>query len=316
MDGDLTVLPNAVMNIEGDIQIFGGVINEGTVNWQAGEVDVVNYPPYAWGGEIWNQTNALWDIQCDQALAYSDDLPTFNNAGTLRKSAGNGTTSFNNYLENTGVLDAEAGVTELNGGVDLSGGTMNFGVSGLTQYGRVSIPGVAALDGRLSATLNNGYAPSAGNSFEVLSYGLETNAFESLEFPAQVPFNVNYGSDALTLSVPGSPSCMPPPSGLVDWWPGDGNANDIAGGYNGTLTNGVTYVPGEVGQAFNFDSDSSMVVIGNPVSLQLQNFTIELWVQRGSATIATSDPTSGAGYAILFGYGHYGYTFGMTLPAR
>ena len=312
LDGDVTVLPNAVMNIEGDIQIFGRLINEGTVNWQVGEVDVVNYPPYGWAGEIWNETNALWDIQCDQTLSYSDYLPTFNNAGTLRKSAGSGTTSFNNYLENRGVLDAEAGVMELDGGVDLSGGTFNFGISGLTQYGRVSIPGVAALDGTLSATLNNGYAPSPGNSFEVLSYGSETNVFESVDLPAQVPFNVNYGSEALTLSVPGSPSCMPPPSGLVDWWPGDGNANDIVAGNNGTFTNGVTYVPGEVGQAFNFNSDSSMVVIGNPVSLQLQNFTIEFWVQRGSATIATSDPTSGAGYAIMFGYGRYGYTFGMT----
>ena len=24
-------------------------------------------------------------------------------------------------------------------------------------------------------------------------------------------------------------TCTPPPSGLVSWWPGDGNADDIAG---------------------------------------------------------------------------------------
>jgi len=31
-------------------------------------------------------------------------------------------------------------------------------------------------------------------------------------------------------------TCISPPSGLVGWWPGDGNANDIIGGNNGTLT--------------------------------------------------------------------------------
>src|SRR5439155_8470225 len=31
------------------------------------------------------------------------------------------------------------------------------------------------------------------------------------------------------------PTCVTPPSGMVSWWPGDGNANDIQGGNNGTL---------------------------------------------------------------------------------
>src|SRR5207249_3535179 len=33
-------------------------------------------------------------------------------------------------------------------------------------------------------------------------------------------------------------SCAPPPAGLVSWWPGDGNADDIVGGNNGSLQNG------------------------------------------------------------------------------
>ena len=47
--------------------------------------------------------------------------------------------------------------------------------------------------------------------------------------------------------------CVPPPSGIVAWLPGDGNANDIIGGNNGTLEAGVTFAPGEVGQAFKFN---------------------------------------------------------------
>ena len=47
--------------------------------------------------------------------------------------------------------------------------------------------------------------------------------------------------------------CTPPPPGMVAWWPGEGNANDIRGGNNGTPQGGVTFPAGEVGQAFSFD---------------------------------------------------------------
>src|SRR5450432_893929 len=35
--------------------------------------------------------------------------------------------------------------------------------------------------------------------------------------------------------------CVVPPSGLISWWPGDGNANDIQDGNTGTLFN-TTFV--------------------------------------------------------------------------
>ena len=43
-------------------------------------------------------------------------------------------------------------------------------------------------------------------------------------------------------------TCIQPPAGLVSWWAGDGNANDIVGGNDGTLVNGATFAPGMVGQ--------------------------------------------------------------------
>jgi N-acetylneuraminic acid mutarotase len=52
-------------------------------------------------------------------------------------------------------------------------------------------------------------------------------------------------------------ACVPPPSGLVAWWPGDGNANDITGHHNGTPRfsglNPSPFVTGVVGQAFSFN---------------------------------------------------------------
>ena len=37
-------------------------------------------------------------------------------------------------------------------------------------------------------------------------------------------------SIAATLTVNPLPPCDPAPSGLISWWPGEGNANDIVGG--------------------------------------------------------------------------------------
>jgi len=33
--------------------------------------------------------------------------------------------------------------------------------------------------------------------------------------------------------------CIPPPYGMVSWWPGDGNANDIQDGNSATQTIGT-----------------------------------------------------------------------------
>ena len=57
--------------------------------------------------------------------------------------------------------------------------------------------------------------------------------------------------------------CVPVLSGLVSWWPGDGNADDIVDGNPGTL-NGVTLATGLVGEAFSFDGTGEVIVTDNP----------------------------------------------------
>ena len=63
----------------------------------------------------------------------------------------------------------------------------------------------------------------------------------------------------VTATPTASPTCAPPPPNMVSWWPGDGNANDIVGGNNGTLHNGATFAPGMVDQAFSFDGINDYV---------------------------------------------------------
>jgi hypothetical protein len=75
-------------------------------------------------------------------------------------------------------------------------------------------------------------------------------------------------------------ACAVSPLGLVGWWPGEGNANDIIGTNNGTVQNGVAYAAGKVGQAFDLDGASADVYIPASPTLQFSTqFTIEAWVR-------------------------------------
>lgn len=80
-------------------------------------------------------------------------------------------------------------------------------------------------------------------------------------------------------------ACASPLSGMVGWWPGENNANDIQGTNSGTLQNGVTFTPGEVGQAFSLNGGNQYVLIGDPVpaALRIQNeITLSAWVYVSS----------------------------------
>ncbi|MGA3268819.1 MAG: FG-GAP-like repeat-containing protein, partial [Verrucomicrobiota bacterium] len=77
------------------------------------------------------------------------------------------------------------------------------------------------------------------------------------------------------------PPCTPPASGIVSWWPAEGNANDIIGANNGVLEGAVSFGPGEVGEAFLFNNTNADVRIPASASLNVgagSGFTVEAWV--------------------------------------
>jgi len=88
--------------------------NHGTANW-TGSGGIVGS-----GGVLNNQAGAVFDIGTDSSF----DTPQFsspgtiNNAGTLQKSAGSGTTTLGMDFDNTGTVDVQSGELRL-----VSGGT-------------------------------------------------------------------------------------------------------------------------------------------------------------------------------------------------
>ena len=87
---------------------------------------------------------------------------------------------------------------------------------------------------------------------------------------------------AVTSGSSQASSCTPPPPGLVAWWPGEGNANDVIGPNNGFVTNGViTYDAGEVGLAFHYNGAGGYVQVPASSSLNVGlgvGFTVEGWI--------------------------------------
>ncbi len=88
------------------------------------------------------------------------------------------------------------------------------------------------------------------------------------------------GSYQLTNNVtPGvGGGCFPPPSNIVAWWPGDGNAQDIISGNDGVLKNGATFANGKVAQAFSLDGVDDYIEIADSPTFDFASFTLEAWI--------------------------------------
>ena len=116
------------------------------------------------------------------------------------------------------------------------------------------------------------------------------------------------------------------PSGLADWWPAEGNPNDIFGTNNGTPVGGFSYVAGEQGLGFHFDGATGYLKIGAPTLPA--PWTACFWVNRQNATgVSAGLMSDGTNYLKLEQYntarqvgvtilGKADYTFGYTAQAN
>ncbi|MGH8458801.1 MAG: hypothetical protein ACRESV_05575, partial [Nevskiales bacterium] len=148
------------------------------------------------------------------------------------------------------------------------------------------------LDGLLDTTADNvsngtpvmtSYGPLPDN----ISLNNEINRFRNNNAGAysSVPLVV---VDESTWSQSGvAPGgCVPPPTGMVAWWPGDNSAGDIAGTNHGTLLADATFAVGEVGHAFSFDgTDDGVSVADDPaLNFGIGDFSFDAWIQTSSAS--------------------------------
>ena len=125
-----------------------------------------------------------------------------------------------------------------------------------------------------------------------------------------VTFTALFKAEAVEGPGPGP---ITPPAGMVSWWPGDGNANDIVGGNHGELMGGATFAPGMVGQAFSFDTSlNSGVTVSSSANLNITDaITIDAWVKPSSfpnayPTVVRQDRTAGGFVSYALAVTHQG----------
>jgi uncharacterized repeat protein (TIGR01451 family) len=113
--------------------------------------------------------------------------------------------------------------------------------------------------------------------------------------------------------------CIKPPSDLVSWWPGQGDARDILGNNQGTVNNGTLFTPGMVGLAFDLDGvDDYVSVPDNPSLNPVNALTVDAWIKPNSPNNSSTPVVvkkgimDDSGYSLEGGNGEIGFWVNIT----
>ncbi len=177
-------------------------------------------------------------------------------------------------------------------------GVITIGFLGIGLLSSYLTPSKAASADEIVSAISEGFAKWNGAAIPLQSFAV-TNTNDSGATP--------------------TPTCTPLPiSGREVSYQAEGNGNDSQGPTfeNGTLENGVTFGTGRIGQGFVLDGTNDRVQLGNPTNLQLQTFTIEMWIKRSSSTVVTNNPAAGFNGGTFLAYGSNGYGFAIDEPTN
>jgi hypothetical protein len=220
----LTVAANAVMTISGpaDKAFTRTTINNaGTIIWTGTGQVIGALDNYNQSLLVTNLAGGLFDIQNDSTFGYSDPgyggaNYVFHNAGTLRKSAGAGATSFASQcaFTNSGRIELPTGAFRFNAGfAQTASGTLALqDLNPAAPETRLYVTGAAALDGALEVTLLPNLA-APGQTLTAITYGTRTASFSSnsgLQLDGGLWLHPVFNTHDLTLTVEGAPKFIAP----------------------------------------------------------------------------------------------------------
>ncbi|MFO0804034.1 MAG: LamG-like jellyroll fold domain-containing protein [Gemmataceae bacterium] len=190
-----------------------------------------------------------------------------------------------------GITAADRNIISGNSGIGIA-------ISGSGAYGNTvagnsigtDITGMAVLANNAGVDIENGAhdnvlggtAPGAGN---LISGNVGTGVTITGGSAANVVAGNLIGTDANGQGRSG---------GIAALLPGGGNAINSISGVTATVTGGVSFVPGKVGQGFEFHNDTAeSVSLPSTAALETTRVTIEAWINLASA------PAVGAPFVVL-----------------
>ncbi len=180
--GRTTIASLAAMTVSGvaDKSLNRRLDNNGTVLWTAGRIIGDNTPV------LNNNAGAVFETQVDATLFESNDgtVKTFNNSGTVIKSGGTGTSTWNGVFNQSGTLEIRKGIVSLAGDfTPTAGSAVTIYIGGLlagTQSGQLQVGGTATLTGTLNVVLTNSFLPVVLNIFPVFTSASRSGTFATI----------------------------------------------------------------------------------------------------------------------------------------
>jgi subtilase family serine protease len=278
---------------------------------------LVNAGALTWGGSGQNLylSSATLTNLATGTITITTDVSAVNgggsaigNAGVMRKTGGTGTTTLGVPFVNTGDVQVQSGTLNVSSTYNGTNGILRIIIFEAANYGHVAFGSALAMTGTLAAQLSGGYLPNDGDTFTLLTYPSRTGSFTALNLPPEAVWQASNAPTAFTITA--SSVCTPPANGLVAWWPGEGSASDLFGTNDGTLSNGVAFAAGEVGQAFSFNGINQFVSTPTAFTNLANTFTIEFWAYPTAALAITTEANSGISGTISQRYAIFPYQGG------
>ena len=211
--GVLNIATNGKLDINGGAVLENALTNAGTVTMTGtGTLSLYNNGTTYFGG-VDNLPGALWDIQTNASLycaCYGNEF--FINGGVFRKSLGLGTSTIQMSFANAGTVNALAGTLSFTGAFTDAGGTLGFGVSGLSSFGKINVVNSISLNGAAEIAWLGGFLPAVGNSFGLLNYGSHSGTFAKITFPPGTLGQGLYSNSVFSVLVTGVTAQASPPT--------------------------------------------------------------------------------------------------------
>ncbi len=218
--GDVTITTGGLLQVGDALKLWGA----GTVNLLGGTLDATTIDDTE--GGTFNFTGGR--LQVD---TFTGSL--INQGGTL--APGN-----------------SPGTTVITGNYDQLSGTLEIEINGLaagTNFDFVSVAGIATLGGTLDISLIDGFVPTLGDTFEILTAGSVSGQFDVEMLPSSggLFWNVNYGTTNVVLEVLSSFTADFDSDGDVDGddlaqWQGDFGINDSSDADGDADSDGVDFL--------------------------------------------------------------------------
>ncbi|MBU2940788.1 T9SS type A sorting domain-containing protein [Lacinutrix sp. C3R15] len=187
-----TITSNGNLNI-------GVVTNTGTIN-NNGTAAVILYSFTFTNNGIFNNTGTFNNTGIFENNSVFDNTGTFVNSGTLTGVNTQHTSNFSN----PGILspgNSPGTYTFNNDYTHEATATLLTELESTSNYDKVFSGGNVTLNGTLDVSLLNGFTPSVGDSFTILTANSISGTFDTVNLPSGYDWNVSYTDTEVILRV-------------------------------------------------------------------------------------------------------------------